>query len=891
MKINNKTKWEEKYLDLYTRFIEDIIDWNPDFIVPTARKSCKLFGSLPLLFNKIKDRIYYREYFKFKEIDLAHKKIAIVDDAVQRTSTLMSYRKFFLEEKKVPQENIRTYAFIGHSQLLDNPSKKCDKKAIIWHFVPSSMYQEYLLHQSDHLLLKGAHQDIDHLVLETEISNIASTEVEKLWDFLKGRGYRYQLTYIEGIKRFGVHCPSFFSINRLTRNLNLPIESDFVEKIRFVFLEKEHKLLCVPMVFPKLYIKNADACPININVELPFELPCQIRGKHSSDKLCYLSVCLLIDALLARKFLCELRQSSEQYRIFEKIRVKRSDLVRYLGQDVGERVAEQIEHFLKQDFHILDEVIESDSSCFKVFLSSLPFSQENISAILHHLRKGYEEAVESNNDDPVDIKYTKPVEFLLTLGEGIHPLVFTEMLDELCDLGVIVPVSEYIEKERCWRRTYRTGEGNHDRWAWERSKYIVALAIQTLDPNGVPRMYLEKAMANFIYDYPTYLEEPMKNYLELHCFTTKPSYWGAQVFAIPPLSGITIPLSPKELRDETHYKKWQELATYFEFDEKTEKFSSRSPLKNVSRYIDPLPLQAYFRFIAHLKEETGKVDALNILSLCRNQEWFYCHLMYNIERWKKQFELFLRNAFDKNYLNEAAKMAASAEQKINGLKDFPRIMEKCQQIADSDPITFEKVWAHIKCNTQMNYSWIENDKFTFINDVIKAIRALDGMIRLKLNLAKPEKKKKILRRVLECGPLEFSKIGIDIDTENFLKRQYNNKELYQILSSIYFTILRKVGELPTPDQKTLIDKIKERMYHRLLNYYEILPPERALIRKMIEECFRYLRENFGAIEPKCIEFQWCNDKKEAVITIEDAMGERFKAHVTPERIKRIKKIT
>ena len=88
-------------------------------------------------------------------------------------------------------------------------------------------------------------------------------------------------------------------------------------------------------------------------------------------------------------------------------------------------------------------------------------------------------------------------------------------------------------------------------------------------------------------------------------------------------------------------------------------------------------------------------------------------------------------------------MAASAEQKINGLKDFPRIIEKCQQIADNDPITFEKVWAHIKLNTEMNYSWIEDDKFILINDIVKAMRALDGMVRLKLNLAKAEKKKRL----------------------------------------------------------------------------------------------------------------------------------------------------
>ena len=893
------TIWERRYGDMYGEFIKTIIDWNPDFIVPVARKSCKLFISLESLFEEIKNRIYYKEYFEFVKVNLDGKKIAIVDDAVRTTSTLKKYRDFFVE-RGVSEKNIRTYGFIGRDQLQNDPLRKYDKNAIIPYFASPVAYKEYLTHQSNHLILKTAYQDIDHLVLQTEVAGISSRDIEEIWDFLAQWGYRYRLESIQGIERFGIHCPSFFSLSSIISDLNLPIEHDFVEKIRFVFLEKERKLLCVPMIFPKLSVINGDLCKLaSIAFKLPFKLPCQNRGSHPIDELCYLSICLLINSFLARKFLFALRESSPRlYHLFENIGVKRSGLTRYLGEDIGEDISSQIKRFIKKESLPLDSITVSDSdACSHVSSSSLPFSRKNVPIILRHLRNGYENAVKMNDNDLMGVKYyTKPVKDLLEMDEGIHPLMFTEVLDELCDLGVIVPVTEYNNEEKCWRRTYRTGEDPHDTLPWERSQWILPLAIQTLATVGVQRMYLEKTMANFCYDFPLYTEQSMKNRPENHSFITKPSYFGAQVFVIHPMSHEMLPLSPEKLKGDV-LDKWKEFAIYFGFDRPTKKFVSLSSLKGITQILSPGVIRDYFKFMAQLKEKFGRVDALNTLAFCRSNGWFYLHLMYNINRWKwsGSYGDFLRKLsggeIRKDFLNFAGQMASSADQKINNSKDFPFILEKCKQIADNDPASFEDIWYHcIKPNVRdIDYPLLEIPCIKLASDIVGAMRTLDGITRLKLDILSSSKKARTEEKVLNLGPQEFHNIGISTDIACFLKGTHSQQEIYRTLSLIHEQIVEKIKELPEPkNEKDLTQEIVESGKRRLINYSNlILPSEERIIEELIDECLRLAVEQWKMEQPLiCDRTIYENGK--VVVKLKDVFGKELTAMIKNNRITRMR---
>ncbi len=74
-------------------FLERLLSWRPDYIVPVAKKGCKLLKSCSELPNiRIdSDRVRYKQFFELREPIVIGKRIAVVDDATQYTSTLLDY--------------------------------------------------------------------------------------------------------------------------------------------------------------------------------------------------------------------------------------------------------------------------------------------------------------------------------------------------------------------------------------------------------------------------------------------------------------------------------------------------------------------------------------------------------------------------------------------------------------------------------------------------------------------------------------------------------------------------------------------------------------------------------------------------------------------------------
>lgn len=903
------TGWEEKYKDSYVKFINMIKDENPDFIIPVARKSCKLFGSLESLLKEVEGRIFYRNYFNFMDVNLRGKKIVVVDDAVRRTSTLKEYRKFFVGEKGVPEKNIMTYAFVGHRQLLDDPSLKCDKDAKIFRFLPPVPYNEYLMLQSDHFILKGVYQDIDHLILEAEITHIDSAYIKELWDFLGRYGYRYQLAPIQGVNRFGIHSPSFFSTDEVIGSLNLTAEHDFVEKIRFTFLEEEKKLLFVPMVFPKLFLSKGKICDFATNSDAPFRLPCHNRGSHELDEFCFRSISLLLSTLLARKFLIVVEKNAPHLaRLFKKAKIRKEDLTRYLGKDIGNSLVEGISEFLKAETTPLDSSIKNEKSAENYdSFSSFSFSRENVPLMLQHLRDGYKESVERNNNNPVGVKkYTKPAGFLLGMGSGTHPLIFTEVVDELCDFGVFVPVTEQIEKEGCWRRVYRTGEDPHDECPWGSAQAIVPFAIQVLNPDGVERMHFEKTLANFICDFPRSTEKSMESYPEYHCLVSKPSYWGPQTFIFHPVMyGRTLSLYPPDNIQSKEYEAWRGFAKFFDFDKEKKKFVSKESLKGViEKFVDKRLLKDYFLFLLKLKDEFGSVDALNALALCRSKKRFYAQLWYNLNRWKFSekkggYVAFLEGLrsgqIKKECLNFSARMAKSVHQKLNLPLLLPSVLNKCEEIANTAAYSFNDIWEEIiKKDIAMEeaYSLLNDPDVSRVFKIIGAIRTLDGLTRLKLGIVSPHKKKKTEEKVKKEGPQEFRELGIDIDIKWFLETRHTPQEIHEILlNDAYQKIVQAIENLPKPEED-LVDsweKIDNERTNEFFRKYDSVDKKvfKKVENQMISAC-----KVAGLVDPKMKEYK--KEGEVLIVKYRDSFDEKMVFSISlrpPYEVNKIGKIT
>lgn len=858
-----KTIWENRYLNLYKKFIREVIDFNPDLIVPVARKSCKLFNSVEDLFREVKDRIFYLDHFKFTDQKISNKKIAIIDDAVNRTSKLFEYRDYFINQG-VSNNYIRTYAFIGHQQILTNPELKCDKNAIISNIVSPAHYKEYLINQSNHLLLKGSFPDIDHLILELEVSKVRRSQLKQLWDHIPKLGYRYHLDTVGGIKRFGLHCDNLCDLSEFASMFNLSIEPDFVQKIRFTFNKNSKRLICNPMIFPKFFIKKNEFCSIGKSVKnkMHFELPCAFRGQHKYDKYCYLSLCLFLNSLLTKKFLFSLTNDHpDMSNFFDNLKIRRSDMVRYLGETIGHKVSDNVERFVKCDISPMELLLQKfNGTKIKSSIPNIQFSRKNVPHAIKNLRLEYKNAVKQNNNNPINVKITKPPEYFLQFNDGIHPLIFTEVLDEYCDLGVIVPSTDYIDGSGCWRRTYRTGEDPHDTYAWDRSKRIIPLAIRSIEQSGIKRMYLEKIMANYCHDFSYNSENPNSNYLELHCFQPKPSHWGTQIFIMHPVSKQTITLTPpNQSNDEKSL--WNDFSTFYKYKSRTNEFISESPLKDLSEYIgDHRIHRDYFLFLKTLKENTGNVESLNSLSLCRNKDWFYAHIMYNIYRWTNpgSFGSFLKklaqDKIEKKCLNFAGSMADSALQKIDCLILFPQILQTCEKIAEGNTEKFNDIW-HQLIVPNVNFDdrhFAKDQIITQIFDIITGMRALDGITRIKLGLVSPSKLTTIKQKVDESSETDFKILGIDTDVSFFINSTKNNKEIYSFLLNVYNGIVKNIRELSKPkSQNKLEEMLSQSSMLRFADYYNFkYQPTVKLKKEVIDECFVKAEKEYGLVNPK-----------------------------------------
>lgn len=814
MPTRPQTAWEHHYLSRYEGFISNVLSWRPDYIVPVARKSCKLFSSLDHLFKPVRDKVFYREYFLFNEVPLESKKIAIVDDSVKRTSTLKEYRDFFVIQKHVPQSNIRTYGFVGHSQIQYNPDLMCDPDASVAYFLPPAAYLEYQILQSNHLIFAGTQQDIDHLVVEVEITNISNEDIDNLKTFLERWGYFYQLDPVPGLDRFGLHNPTFFSTQSIISTLGVPASEDFVEKLRFIFLNHQKKLLFVPMIFPRLDdICIAGCSMLSSDFKYsPFPPPCQRASTIKTGKLCYLCTCLFLSTYLARSFCRLLRREGQEFsKYFDNLAIKDADLIRYLGSDVGHNVATSIETFLKADTALGDYLLPLDRPITRPDneLSLLPFSRLSMTEVLSDLRHGYDRMVQANNGDPVGIKYSQPATKLLCLGGGIHPLMFSEALDELCDYGTLVPFTRFLEEESCWRRTYRSGEDPHDRFQWRRTQFIVALAIQTLAISGVKRMYLEKSLANFVYDFPAAIAASIHDHSDLHCLIPAASYWGTQMYAEDPLSKELVPLCPDKLQGSLK-DKWKELAQYFSYDERDKSYHVAGPLKGIAEVfdnvcrVDARLIKDYFRLMADIKSAFGNNDILNRLALCRNGEWFYKHLMWNVYGWCNIYKDFLkqleRGIIDDNRLHNAGGMASSAETKIGGAAEFLADIEKCKILADKDPVSFESIWNNIENNIiRSEHPLLEMPKIAHAASIVNAICILGGITRVRLNRVNKAKYAKTMNHLQIHGSSGLEKIGINMGIMEFIQcQEMSTKDNYRILNRVYEHISNEVRRMEVP---------------------------------------------------------------------------------------------
>ena len=659
----------EKHFSRFPSFIRGIQSWQPDYIVPVAKKGCKLLKATQRTFgiDLSPSQVKYKEYFQLNQVPVRGKKVAIIDDATQFTSTLLEYRRYF----ENLEADVRTFSFAGHESLFKGHRWKYDERAEIGVFLPDAVYQEYILQQSYFLLHSGTHFDLDHIVLELKLN---TEEVGRLRRLL--RKYGFLLSFDDYFLNNGT---SRFSVDRVTFFSGVPYLSDPsittgpIRKIKFVFDSNSNTLLFSPLVFPswKYAAFNGEG---DLFASVPFWLP--FRSPHAFDKRskkarqqAYFNIAATYATSLAKAFTQVL--DAEQFPISE-ISIRRNDLDAVLEYDDAETFSSGLCAFLtaksKHDFGIDRSYPLQGSGKYN-----------SLADLLDDLKKVYEKKVARERSrigvhhlasyDSLFEKFTDP----LTLSAGI---------DYYCDLGVLVP--QTVDRNGEYLRACRTGEPNSE-YNWQRTQVLIPIAIEQVrkelgltEPALAP-MLLNKILSNFVYDYPS------EHYHELHCLIGAPHDFGTLVRVYHHHRATSRPSIYNARR----------ISPYYSWNGTKKRFIGTANMPEVTKKIRYLfderqeipftELITYFRLLARIYKHFDRVDVLNSLSICRDENQFYTHIVHNIRSWLEEFGIYLECSEDPDRRVDAEKAlhhsgthCDSAAEKLRlalGIRDVMRDVE------------------------------------------------------------------------------------------------------------------------------------------------------------------------------------------------------------------------
>lgn len=661
-------------------FLDKLVSWNPDYIVPVAKKGCKLLracGELPNV-HVDTNRVRYKQFFDLNETSVVGKRIAVVDDATQYTSTLLEYRRFFEARSAI----VRTFSFVGHERLFEGRNDKYDEAAEIGRFLPGPVYQEYILQQSYWLLRKGHHFDLDHLIFEGRLPHAA---FENFCAFLRQHGQYLSLPdYLphSTVKRFSLNEPLFHSAIPFIDNASVTYGP--INKIKFSYDVKTEELSFSPMVFPTWDAREArdsqfsfSDCPFL----LPFPAPRRIELSNSNLlSRTYVNISWIASISLVRSFATLTKRAGY---FSDGLEIRRNDLDATFGSDLTAKMCADAVRFVNSVSDRLPTV------SWPVVYHSPKQSRgkrfNNFGDVIDHCKNGYErKAARSRRRDGVH--FYLPYERLFSrYSDGAD---LSEALDYHCDLGVIV--GETIVRDGKFLRACRTGEPDSDT-SWRRTQVLIPLAIDQLRKQlrfanaAVEPMLLNKVLANFLFDYPWEANR------DLHCLVGVPNDFGALVHvhhrnrAPKPVSFYaTDRVSPHYAWDKTNRKFVATLRPEFATVVK-ELFDERQEVPFTS-------ITTYFRLLGEIYDRFKTVDVLNLLSIGREENCFYNHVLFNVRSAFGELSTLndtLDFKADTRCLHEAGKHAVSAREKIHGAHGLGALMKRIQREfqADYDYVT------------------------------------------------------------------------------------------------------------------------------------------------------------------------------------------------------------
>jgi hypothetical protein len=787
----------QRYFQQFTKFEQKVLAWKPDYVVPVAKKGCKLLKVSNQQLTKINPNlIRYRTYFQINNENLNGKKIAVLDDATQFTSSLKEYRNYFERQGA----NVRTFSFVGHENLYYGKAWKYDEKAEIEIFLPDPVYQEYILQQSYFLLEKGNHFDLDHLIFESALPQ------KQFHDFLKRLRLKGILLFLEDYFpssdtiRFSLNDPRFFDYVPFLTDKSISMGN--IRKIKFVYKKSEEKLFFSPLIFPVWdykTIKEIGELFTNIPFELPIKLPINYNYKKKGNLLrIYYNIQLIFMSSLTKAFIQQFPNILNDLLI-----VKRDDLDATFGVEETNNII-----FSTKKFIFDSKVISFNKNIENKPKPSARNTQnfKNFGQVINYLKKGYKNLCRSRKTN-VGVHY-----YLLysTLFNSYTDKVsLSENLDYYCDFGVIVP--ETINKNGKIQRACRTGEPNSE-YNWLRTQLLIPLVIeifrkeQSWKESSTPPMILIKLLSNLIYDYPS-----QQNH-ELHCLIGEPYTFGTMVKAYHhhrARSKPTIYLSEK-------------ISPYYRWDQKKNRFCTiKLPevLEKILHLFDErqeIPyteIVTYIKLLSEIYTLFKRVDILNMLSICREQNYFYSHVLYNIRTWFEEFANYIEEPDTLKSINKIHKCGTqcnSAHEKISLAQEIDPTMKKIEEYFEGN-FDFVKAMQKLK----KNYFKFKPEFKLFLNQLNEIIILQIVVTNICLFVHKHDKKyKDILDKFKFQSVLSLNMPSVSTDLDELSNE---NSIFIEFLNKAYNRISLLIDSLPSEEEPLLTTILKHNDHERARN--------------------------------------------------------------------------
>jgi hypothetical protein len=549
--------------------------------------------------------------------------------------------------------------------LFTGRRERYDAESRIKIFLREPVYQEYILQQSYHLLHSGHHFDLDHIVFQTR----ASADVVKALQFHLSKcgtliPYADDL-FDERVDRFSLDQPDFFKDAPFLRDPNITI--GHVCKLKFAYEHDTQQLFFSPLVFPTWRFEAAEhgaSLFADAPFAPPFAVPTVIDTRNPSAlRRAYFDLMILFTAAFAKAFLQTLPSQCK----LQDVTIRTYDLDATIGLERTRK--------LTQD--IITYVTTPPATDFAAPAEKMVVAREwgkpygNFASVMADLKDGYRQLV-NRRGSRLGVHYVVPYDELFARYDDAVEL--SANLDYYCDFGVLVP--ETIISGTTITRGCRSGEPEPS-YGWQRTGVLIPLVIQHFLADSDPPethlkpMTLHKLLANFNYDYPH------EQYKELHCLVPETYRFGTLMKVYHHLHARSKPSIYEHEKISSHYMydrrkrafranetDFVELAkTYFD-DEQQVPYST---------------IYTYFDFLRAVFEHFGgHVDILNLLSLCRDQNYFYAHVLYNIHAAYEGISNYMSAIRRENTdaLHVAATEASSGSEKIDLYRRAPTVLQE-----------------------------------------------------------------------------------------------------------------------------------------------------------------------------------------------------------------------